>query len=294
MMDTRNIPTMNLTPDILRTFVAAAQSGNFTHAAKKVHLTQSAVSMQISRLESDIGKPLFNRITRGVELTSHGERLLRYALRLLQIHDKAVASLTGPNLNGQIRLGVPEELSFRYLPGILRSFSARYPLISVDIYCDFSNRLKEMVEEGKLDLCLANDETGSRIGHFLRNEPVVWIAPRDAAPEMESPLPLALFHQGCMYRKWGMQALAQKAIPFRIAYSSPSFAGILAAVRSGVAVAPVGKSSVTQEFRILETLPALPYVCITLYSGNGPEDKAKACLFQHIAGSFDIPAEPRI
>lgn len=283
---------MTLAPDLLRTFVAAAQTCNFTHAAKKVNLTQSAVSMQIHRLESDFGKPLFTRVTRGVELTAHGERLLGYAHQLLRLHDETLAALTAPELNGVIRLGVPEELSYSCLPGILKSFSLNYPLISVDIFCDFSFRLRQMVDKGSLDLCLSNDETYSRTGRFLRNEPVVWIAPKDAAPEKASVVPLALFHEGCIYRKWAMEALTRHGKNFRIAYSSPGFSGILAAVRSGVAVAPVGASSIEKDFRVVHPpdLPDLPSVCITLYKKQTPADKAVSCLTRHIADTFNMPA----
>jgi len=285
---------MNLSPDILRTFVAAAQAGNFTHAGQKIHLTQSAVSMQISRLESDLGKPLFRRITRGVELTPDGESLLRYARRLLTLHDEALASLTDHEPDGVIRLGAPEDLSYHYLPAILRSFSQRYPRVAVDLYCDTTDRLKHMVEKKTLDLCLSNDERKTGAALFLRNESVVWIAAGDAAPEMNAPVPLALFHDGCMYRKWAIDALTRQGIAYRIAYSSPSIAGILAAVRSGTAVAAVGAAIVSDSFRMIRhtVFPGLPSACINLYTSAGPDTKARACLVRHIADAVRAETHP--
>ena len=286
---------MNLSPDILRTFVAAAQAGNFTHAGQKVHLTQSAVSMQINRLESDLGKPLFRRITRGVELTPDGESLLRYARRLLTLHDEALASLADQEPGGIIRLGAPEDLSYRYLPDILRSFSQKYPRVAVDLYCDTTDKLKQMVEKRTLDLCLSNDGNKTGAAIFLRNESVVWVAASDAAPEMDSPVPLALFHDGCMYRKWALDALDRQGIAYRIAYSSPSIAGIMAAVRSGMAVAPAGASIVSDSFRMIRqtVLPGLPGACINLYTSGAPDTKARSCLSRHIAEAVRTGTGPK-
>ena len=291
---------MTLSPDNLRTFVAAAQALNFTQAAKKVNLTQSAVSMQINRLESDLGKSLFRRITRGVVLTRDGEALLKYARRLLRLHDEALAYLTGPDVEGELKLGAPEDLAYGILPRILKGFAARYPLVRIDLHCDLSDRLRVMVENKALDLCLCTGKGETDGGDFLRNEPLVWIGPRDGAPELESPLPLALFHDGCIYRQWALEALTREGIAYRIAYSSPSIAGILAAVRSGMAVAPVGGSIPPSDFRILTpsdgegltnlsgipSLPGLPSASISLHRAEAPEGEARSCLVRHIFRAF--------
>jgi DNA-binding transcriptional LysR family regulator len=279
---------MQLSPDILRTFVAAARTLNFTHAARKVHLTQSAVSMQMNRLESDLGKILFRRITRGVELTADGERLLEYSRRILRLHDEAVASLSQPELDGLIRLGAAEDYASQHLPGILRRFGKRYPLVRVDLYCDLSDNLLGMLQRGELDLCLCNSENGEHGGDFLRNEPVVWIAPMDSEVEKESPLPLAVFHRGCMFRKWAMQTLADQGISYRVAYSSPSIAGVLAAVKAGLAVAPVGASIPASGFRILAdgVLNPLPSAVVSLHQSNRRVSRAQTYLAHHIAAEF--------
>ena len=279
---------MDLTPDILRTFVAAAQALNFTQAARQVNLTQSAVSMQMRRLEGDLGKTLFRRISRGVELTGDGEALLKYARRLLRLHDEALTSLKKPGLEGLIRLGAAEDYASHHLPGILRRFAVQYPLVRVDLYCDLSDNLLTMLNHGKLDLCLCNSQSGEHGGDFLRSEPLVWIGPTDARPERESPLPLAVFHEGCFYRKWAMQALAGQNIAYRVAYSSPSIAGILAAVKSGLAVAPVGASTPLFGFRVLPTgvLPDLPPAVVSLHHDGTSVGAAHACLAQYIAEEF--------
>jgi DNA-binding transcriptional LysR family regulator len=279
---------MQLSPDILRTFVAAARTLNFTHAARQMHLTQSAVSMQMHRLEGDLGKVLFRRITRGVELTADGEALLKYARRLLRLHDEALAALTQPEVDGRIRLGAAEDYASRHLPGILRRFGRRYPLVRVDLYCDLSENLLGLLERGELDICLCNSESGDFGGRFLRYEPVVWVAPMDAEVEKESPLPLAVFHPGCMFRRWAVQALREQGISYRIAYSSPSTTGVLAAVTAGLAVAPVGASIPNSGFRILPdgVLGRLPSAVVSLHQTDRPGDRAHTLLSQYIAEAF--------
>lgn len=279
---------MQLTPDTLRTFVATTRTRNFTHTARQMNLTQSAVSMQINRLEEGLGKKLFHRITRGVELTPDGEKLLKYARHILRLHDEAVASLTRPEMDGVIRLGAAEDYASQHLPSILRRFRAKYPLARVDLYCDLSDNLLKMLTKKELDLCLCNSEHGERGGQFLRHEPVVWIAPADAEPENESPLPLALFHQGCLFRKWALQALSEQGVPYRIAYSSPSISGIIAAVKAGFAVAPIGASIPVSGFRVIPegVLPHLASATISLHQSDNMENTALAYLATHITKEF--------
>ena len=278
---------MELSPDILRTFVAAAQKLNFTQAAKQVNRTQSAVSLQIRKLEEDMGKSLFRRESRGVALTYEGQGLLKYARRLLRLHDEAVASLTGPDLSGSIRLGAPDDYASQHLHEILRCFALQYPRVRVDLFCDLSNELYKMLQRGELDLCLCNQESITQGGQFLRKEPIIWIGPIDDEPEKESPLPLAVFHQGCIYRQWATQNLEKNGIKYRIAYSSPSIAGVLAAVKSGFAVAPVGASTPISGYRLLPdgVLPKLPSAVVTMYqsatNGHSSEIQDLPCQIHH-------------
>lgn len=293
---------MELAPDILRTFVAAAQTLNFTQAAKQVNRTQSAVSLQIRKLEKDIGKSLFRRESRGVELTGDGKALLKHARRLLRLHDEVIASITEPDLEGLVRLGAPDDYASQHLHGILRRFALKYPLVRVDLFCDLSDDLFKMLQRNELDLCLCNRESIAQGGQFLRNEPIVWIGPTDAEPEKESPLPLSVFHHGCIYRKWAMQTLEKQGIAYRVAYSSPSIAGVLAAVKLGFAVAPVGASTPISEFRLLPdgVLPKLPSAVVTLHQSakDSPANEVQTCLAKYIIEEFQampfIAARPRL
>ncbi len=278
---------MELTPDLLRTFVAAAETGNFTQAAKQVNISQSAVSMQMRKLEEDLGKSLFKRLTRGVQLTSNGEILLKYAKRMLRLHDKALAALNEPKLKGLIRMGAVEDYADLHFPGILKRFSEKYPLIQVNMFCDLSEDLLKMFYSGKLDLCLRNAENIEPGGIFLRYEPLLWVSSMDAEPEKRSPLPIAVFNN-CIYRQWTEKVLKQHDIKFRVAYSSPSVSGVLAAIKAGLAVAPVGASINVSDLRVLPEglLPTLPSAVVTLHQAHTRENSPLNTLAQYITEEF--------
>jgi DNA-binding transcriptional LysR family regulator len=283
---------MDLAPDILRTFTAAAQTQNFTQAAQKVNITQSAVSHQIRKLESNLGRTLFERVPHGVKLTRHGESLLKYANRLLRLHNEALAIFAESSIKGRIRLGATEEYAALYLPGILKRFDEKYLLVQVDIYCDRSKELLKMMDQGKMDLCLRNSQAIESKAEFLRKELLIWVGPKDANPENESPVPIAVFNKGCMHRQWAIEALEKNDIDYRIAYSSPSISGILAAVRSGLAVAPIGASTFISDLRMIpqKILPALPSAMICLYQSKCHGDGIQNSSVKHIIDEFcNIP-----
>lgn len=279
---------MNLTPDLLKTFVAAAQTQNFTQAAQKVSLTQSAVSHQIRKLEMELGKPLFERVPHGVTLTRHGKSLLKYANQLIRLHDEAIATFSESHIKGQITLGTTEEYATLYFPRILKRFAEKYPLVQVNLHCDRSDSLRKMLKQGKLELCLRNTATIGTDAVFLRKEPLVWVGAHDAEPERESPLPLAMFNEECINRQWAIEALEKNSIRYRIAYSSPSISGIVAAVQSGLAIAPIGASTFTPNLRVISSdkLPVLPSANICLYHPPYDESSIQSNLIKHIINEF--------
>ncbi|MGE4193341.1 MAG: LysR substrate-binding domain-containing protein [Pseudodesulfovibrio sp.] len=258
-----------LPPDLLRTFVAAADSGSFTRAAPLVHRTQSAVSMQMKRLETDLGRELFRREGRGVALTTEGDVLYRYARRLLDLHDEALVAIGTPRMHGVVRCGAPEDYATRYLPGALQRFAAAHPRVQVDVYCDDSSRLREMYRAGELDVVLTTEETAGAVDS--RPLPLAWLVADRGAPVERRPLPLALYHQGCLYRRNGLAALERASIPYRVAYGSPSMTGVLAAIRAGLAVGPVSVGTVAEGCRLAvpgDGLPEIRPVAIQLRAGR--------------------------
>src|ERR1044072_256436 len=174
----RPIPLLD--NDVLRTFVAIAETGNFSTAAEAVFRTPSAVSMQIKKLEEQLGATLFLRDARSVSLTRHGEMLLSYARNILALSNEAVSRFIMPELSGVVRLGAPEDIGERLLPSILKSFAESYPGIMVDVTIDMSIGLKKRMEEQRLDLALINCATRPfpTGGEVVFRERLVWAGAR--------------------------------------------------------------------------------------------------------------------
>ncbi|HXH02427.1 MAG TPA: LysR substrate-binding domain-containing protein, partial [Candidatus Competibacteraceae bacterium] len=221
--------------DLLRTFVAIADQGGFTRAAEAVNRTQSAVSMQMKRLEEDIvQRPLFERDGRGVRLTGEGELLLGYARRILRLHDEALGVLRQPDMVGTVRIGIPDDYVMPFLPNILTRFTRAYPLVQVEVLCQPSEQL--LRGDQQLDLFIATFRPGQERGVLLRREPTVWATAENGCAQVRDPLPLALFMEGCFFREWALRALEAEGRAYRIAYTSPSITTLLAAVSAGLAV----------------------------------------------------------
>lgn len=256
-----------LEPDLLRSLVAIAETGSFTAAAQHVHRTQSAVSMQIKRLEELIGRPLFTRDGRCVALTRDGERLLGHARRILQAHRAALAEFDDDALEGTLVLGAPDDFASTFLPRILASFAQAHPRATVELVCRPSSELVRALAVRSIDLTLVTQGSGERGGTVVRHESIVWVtSPLHAAHE-QIPLPLAAFAPDCLFRRAMLDGLARQGRASRIAFTSVSFAGILAAVGSGLAVGTLLRSTVPAGLRVLDErhgMPALPTVGIVL------------------------------
>lgn len=278
---------MNLQIDYLRTFIALAEAKNFTKTGIQVNLSQSAVSMQIKRLESEVGKKLFDRIGKTVKLTPEGNILINYAMRIIREHDEAVAALSTPNMEGYIRFGSPEHYTAGVLPNLLARFARSFPDVSVEMRCENSDVIKDYVDTGKLDLgiCTQISEGGQIIAH----DPVVWVAAPKFVRQKHKPLSLATFEEDCMFRTWALEALEKAGIKYRIVYVSRSISGLLDAVRAGFAIAPVVKSNVPSDLKITgieDGLPVLPVSNIALHKTKKVSSEIIDCFSEHIIKSF--------
>lgn len=166
--------------EVLRTFVAIADQGGFTKAGEQVNRTQSAVSMQMKRLEEDVlQRQLFQREGRQVRLTAEGQVLLGYARRILKLHSEVFNTLREPHMVGTVRIGTPDDYVMRFLPGILSRFAQAYPLIQIEVHCESS---KQLLLRQDLDLSIVTREPGSEIGQLLRKERFVWAEAQGSAP----------------------------------------------------------------------------------------------------------------
>jgi len=281
-----------LDPDLLRTFVAIVDAGGFTAAAQQVHRTQSAVSMQVRRLETLLDRALFQREGRGVQLTPDGEAMLGYARRLLKLHDEALAVLARPDLSGLVRLGTPDDYVGRFLPDILVRFARAFPRVQVEVHCEPSVNLRRLLAEDRLDLALITCTPGAETGEVLRREPTVWATAERHLAHEDEPLPLALFQAGCPFRDWALAGLSGLGRPYRIAYTSASISGVLAAVTAGLAVTVLGRSVLPAGVRPLgaaEGFPPLPPASITLHRGGSVSAVAE-CLAGYMREGFAAEA----
>ena len=191
---------------LLRSFVAVAESGGFTNAAKLLNSTQSTVSAQIQRLEEEAGQLLFVRSTRSVQLTSAGETLLGYARTILRLNEDARMRLSGPSPAGRIRIGANEDLTDDWLPKVLSHFGNKYPEVEFELEIGIGPRLFQMVETQELDLAVGSFCRGRNEGRSLWSDRLVWAF--SASAEVPSVLPLAFFPEPCPYREAALRALA--------------------------------------------------------------------------------------
>lgn len=287
----------NLDIDLLRTLVAIAETGSFTAAADHVGRTQSAVSMQMKRLEEQIGRPLFERDGRVSAMTPAGQDLLVYARRILRLQDAALSSLRQPEMEGVARIGIPDDYVGVFMPPILARFARSHPRVQVDLRCDTSDRLRDTLMAGEIDLAVVTCGALTGESQPLKKEAVVWAAPRDHRVEDEPVLPLALFAAPCHVREATVSALDRMDRLHRIAYVSPSLMGLFAAVNAGLAMTTIGRSALTPGMRTLgieDGFPALPDIVLTLERTPRERSAAVEALADHIVESFrDEVHDPR-
>jgi DNA-binding transcriptional LysR family regulator len=234
----------HLDSDLLRTFVAIAESGNFTKAAETLGRTQSAVSMQVRRLEDTVGEQLFARGSRGVTLTRKGDQLLTNARRIVSLLDETAASLEGPTLDGQVRIGIPEEYGDAILSRALGAFAKRHPQVEVNVRYARSSAQMAAVDAGELDLAVVFEWQDFSIHEVLMNDPTVWVTSELHRRHLEAPLPIAIYASSHWCRDFAIRSLEERGLAYRIAYRTETSGGLKLAVTSGLAIAPVSRSNI--------------------------------------------------
>lgn len=276
--------------DQLRTFVAIADTGSFTRAAEIVHKTQSAVSMQMKRLEDRVGRPLFERDGRLSKMTDDGERLLDYARRIVRLNAECMASLNDSELTGRVRLGLPDDYADRYLPEILARFSRSNPRAEVTVMCEPTPNLIERVQHGDLDLAIITHLERRGPSEIMRVEQLLWVTSAHHGVHEEVPTPLAMGRPNCDWRHSATEALESAGRLYRIAYVSWHSTAVGAAVLAGLAVSVLPESAVRPGMRILgpsDGFPALPSCKIGLIRSHRAENPLADALGFHIKQSLD-------
>jgi DNA-binding transcriptional LysR family regulator len=283
---------INLDMDVLRTFVTGFELGSFARAADRLGRSQSAVSTQLRKLEEQIGQPLVQKAGRGLALTGAGESLLAYATRILELNDEAVHMLRGAEVEGWVRLGLPQDFAESWLPTVLGRFARLHPKVRVEIRAERNADLLERIAKGELDLALAWDPDGRSASVAPHAEPVAqlpvcWIGRADWTAKDRAgsePLPLVAFESPCVFRSLGVAALNDAGIAWRVAVTSPSLAGLWAAAEAGFGVTVRTAIGIPRTLTKLDPnacgLPALPPIALALHRAQAQPSDAVERLAQ--------------
>jgi DNA-binding transcriptional LysR family regulator len=276
--------------DLLRAFVTIAETRSFTRAGERLGRTQSAISLQVKRLEDQLGRAVLARTPRSLQLTVEGERLLGPARQLLRLNDAAIAELFEPDMTGAVRLGVPEDFATAHLPAVLAAFAKAHPLVELEVACDLTLNLQGAFHAGRFDLVLVKREPSEPLeGVRVWREPLVWVARDPQAAAGLATIPLVVSPEPCVYRKRACDALDAVGRKWRIAYTSTSLAGSLSAVSAGLGITvlpremvPVPLTAIAQD----HDLPVLHDTEIALIEAPGLSETAHR-LAQHIVSALE-------
>ncbi|MCP1199275.1 LysR substrate-binding domain-containing protein [Notoacmeibacter sp. MSK16QG-6] len=288
-----------LDADVLRSFVAIVETGSFAKAADAVGRTPSAISMQMKRLEEQLGTAVLERGPRHVHLTATGETLLRYARQMLELNRAALDTILRPEMAGRLCLGLPDDYGETVLPNVLKKFSESHPGVVVDVIMKESAELRRLFQEGRIDLAVIScDELkGEEVhGDLLIREPLVWIGAFGGTAHLRDPLPISMWEEGCVWRRRAVEALETAGRDYRVAYLCAHTSGQRAAVKAGMAIAPVARAFAGGEVRILgedDGLPAMGDYTINLLIKDNPTCQAEA-MAGHLRAFFDrLSRQPR-
>lgn len=288
---------MDLDPALLRAFIAVKETGGFTRAAQRLHLTQSAVSHQIRRLEEQVGRQLFYRTTRSLSLTEDGDDFLPLAMQILQSLDALARRFRPSKVSGIVRFGVPETFMGEQLPAMLNQFARAFPDVRVDVNVGTYFDLRSMVAAKQLDLAVVLSESRrNKDGTLLRRTKFVWVAAETFDPPQGASLPLAFAPAPCVDRRIGTTALKRTSVKWHVAFTSPSQEGIRTAVLSGIAAAVQMQNDLKPGMRIIDGqygLPPLPKAEFTLISRTSEKTPAVDEFSRMLLSMPQVPAKQR-
>lgn len=288
---------LNFDMDALRTMVVGVELGGFSHAAGRLNRSPSAVSMQLRKLETQTGQRLFKRNGRGLILTEAGAVLLQYARRVLALNDEMGLALGAIDKGGTVRVGMPQDFTDAVLPSLLTRYSKARPATHVEVKAGRNFALAEDVANGRLDMALAFCAGGKGGANRIATVPGVWVTRtrrRTRRIAEEGVVPLIVFDGPCLFRDMGIDALARAGIPWRLAMTTPSLAGLWCGIRAGLGVTvrtplaiPRGLSIVPRD----ANLPELASIDVVLYCAADPSPAAQ--LFKDLLLEITLPTLAR-
>ena len=253
---------------LLRAFVAVSDSGGMTSAGRLLNLTQAAVSQQVKRLEDLLQLTLFDRSQKQIRLTEDGERLMAQANRIISLNDEVWGFMTSPHFEGEVRLGVPDDIINIYMPPILRSFKQTWPRVNISLTSKTTPELLELLNNNEIDLTLTTEQTPGSPEQLLLADPLVWVGAREGDAHKLNPLPVAFGSEKCAFRSAAVKVLTRDKRDWRFICQSSNMAPLFATLEADMAVAPFMARSVPDHLKILGddcNLPDLPTFYINLH-----------------------------
>ncbi|WP_406187723.1 LysR family transcriptional regulator [Streptomyces sp. NBC_01006] len=273
-------------PIQLRTFLTVAQTLSFTQAAGRLGVRQSTVSQHVRRLEEATGRPLFLRDTHSVELTEDGEALLGFARTILEAHERAAAYFTGTRLRGRLRFGASEDFVLTRLPEILEGFRHEHPEVDLELSVELSGTLHERLDAGRLDLVLAKRRgPEDERGRLVWRDRMVWIGAEGLRVDPDRPVPLIVFPPPGITRARALEVLERNGRGWRIACTSGSLSGLVAAARAGLGVMAHTRGLIPPGLVRVAGLPDLGSVEFALLRGGRSSPPAEALASAILSGA---------
>jgi len=278
----------NLDIAAVRSFVTVAEMGGITRAATQLNLTQSAVSLQMKRLEETFGRPLFERSGRGVTLTAYGEQLVGHARRLLAANDDTWSRMTETTFAGEINLGSPYDLLNPHVPRVMGAFARSHPQVKVHVHSAQTIFLKERFERGELDVILTSEAEPGPGGETLTTDPLVWFGAPGGEAWRRRPLPLGTV-AGCIFNRAAIETLNAAGFDWKLEVDSVTNPAMDANIAADIVVRLAMRSTVPSQFEVIPhrgALPRLPEFCVNMYLTQGPRRRLAGPLAQMLRAAY--------
>jgi len=281
---------IDLDIDMLRCFMEVAQTGSFTKAGNNIGLTQSGVSVKISRLEERLSSQIFNRTGKSLSLTLEGEILLDYAGRILSVHNEAVSRLTKPKASGKLRAGLIDYFLPELLPNLLSKFRKQYPNIHLEVRTDVGINLIPLFEKGELDLVVTGKDAYQGSCRVLIQEPLIWVIGKDTEVSLQDVLHLVLLPSPCVFRKIATDGLEKANRKWEVLYTGSSIANIQAAVQAGMGLSILPMGALKEGLRKAPShmeLPELPMYSIVLITDEQKANDARDVFIHYLEAELN-------
>jgi DNA-binding transcriptional LysR family regulator len=278
----------NLDLSTLRSFSTIAETGSMTRAASRLFMTQSAISMQIKRLETSLDFKVFERSAQGMNTTQPGEQLLQYAHQMLALNDEVMNRLMSPEYEGTIRLGVPCDIIYPHIPTILKDFNRDFPRVQIKLSASMTHKLLREYNNGSQDIVLTTEKNVGKEGKVIRTQSLIWTGAENGNAWKKRPLPLGI-SRNCAYRSIVTQSLDESGLTWVDVVASEDVTAGEAMISADLCVG-VELESVAMSGRVpienQSQMPPLPEFSIGLYHRETPANDISGILIDYLLRAF--------